>query len=169
PTSPGNVQKKLTLRVYYPLKGLMNEVSFPPGITINQARDICLLRFNLWHQALVLVADASGEPEASVEDTTNLPLSDGHRHKNNGTEGAVQDDASISSESTSATTNTSSSFRQFLKKNSQKSPLLPISPTTPNTNYGVSKSIKTRKSASEVSTNLNIGGGNGGNPMNINS
>ncbi|KAJ1818941.1 hypothetical protein LPJ56_003746 [Coemansia sp. RSA 2599] len=42
----------ITLNVRYVAKDLWRKVTFPPGITVTQARDICMLRFNVWQQTL---------------------------------------------------------------------------------------------------------------------
>ncbi|PIA18117.1 hypothetical protein COEREDRAFT_80050 [Coemansia reversa NRRL 1564] len=42
----------ITLNVRYVAKDMWRKVAFPPGITVTQARDICMLRFNVWQQTL---------------------------------------------------------------------------------------------------------------------
>ncbi|KAJ2778444.1 hypothetical protein GGI15_004174 [Coemansia interrupta] len=47
-----NMGTSITLNVRYVAKDLWRKVTFPPGITVTQARDICMLRFNVWQQTL---------------------------------------------------------------------------------------------------------------------
>ncbi|ORX69945.1 hypothetical protein DL89DRAFT_267187 [Linderina pennispora] len=63
----------ITLHVRYVAKDMWRKVTFPPGITVTQARDICMLRFNIWQQTM-LANEATGEliggsdQRASVDD-----------------------------------------------------------------------------------------------------
>ncbi|KAJ1723334.1 hypothetical protein LPJ53_002333 [Coemansia erecta] len=47
-----NMGTSITLNVRYVAKDMWRKVTFPPGITVTQARDICMLRFNVWQQTL---------------------------------------------------------------------------------------------------------------------
>ncbi|KAJ2462860.1 hypothetical protein GGI02_005363 [Coemansia sp. RSA 2322] len=38
--------------MYYSEEKVWRKVSFPPGVTAGQARDICMLRFNVWHRVM---------------------------------------------------------------------------------------------------------------------
>ncbi|KAJ2883463.1 hypothetical protein IWW38_005543, partial [Coemansia aciculifera] len=40
------------LNVFYSEAKLWRKISFPPGVTVGQARDICMLRFNVWHRVM---------------------------------------------------------------------------------------------------------------------
>ncbi|KAJ2797063.1 hypothetical protein H4R20_005327, partial [Coemansia guatemalensis] len=55
----------ITLNVRYVAKDMWRKVTFPPGITVTQARDICMLRFNVWQQTLAqgTSPDAAGNTE----------------------------------------------------------------------------------------------------------
>ncbi|KAJ2404929.1 hypothetical protein GGI10_005452, partial [Coemansia sp. RSA 2530] len=52
------VMSGIWLNVYYSEEKQWRKISFPPGITVGQARDICMLRFNVWHR--VMERDMSG-------------------------------------------------------------------------------------------------------------
>ncbi|KAJ2726553.1 hypothetical protein GGI07_000495 [Coemansia sp. Benny D115] len=65
-----SIGTSITLNMRYVAKDMWRKVTFPPGITVTQARDICMLRFNIWQQTLalndnaelaVLLADDVGE------------------------------------------------------------------------------------------------------------
>ncbi|KAJ2814238.1 hypothetical protein H4S07_000037 [Coemansia furcata] len=55
-TSQGNsrplVMSGVWLNVFYSEEKQWRKISFPPGITVGQARDICMLRFNVWHRVM---------------------------------------------------------------------------------------------------------------------
>ncbi|KAJ1960447.1 hypothetical protein GGI12_003799, partial [Dipsacomyces acuminosporus] len=51
----------ITLNVRYVAKDIWRKVTFPPGITVTQARDICMLRLNIWQQTLPQ-GEEGGEP-----------------------------------------------------------------------------------------------------------
>ncbi|KAJ2078010.1 hypothetical protein H4R24_004766 [Coemansia sp. RSA 988] len=55
----------ITLNVRYVAKDMWRKVAFPPGITVTQARDICMLRFNVWQQTL----GQNTSPGATAGDT----------------------------------------------------------------------------------------------------
>ncbi|KAJ2744314.1 hypothetical protein GGI20_003071 [Coemansia sp. BCRC 34301] len=40
------------LSVFYSEEKQWRKISFPPGVTVGQARDICMLRFNVWHRVM---------------------------------------------------------------------------------------------------------------------
>ncbi|KAJ2096010.1 hypothetical protein GGI16_005007 [Coemansia sp. S142-1] len=42
----------ITINVRYVAKDMWRKVTFPPGITVTQARDICMLRFSIWQQTM---------------------------------------------------------------------------------------------------------------------
>ncbi|KAJ1677003.1 hypothetical protein EV182_007081, partial [Spiromyces aspiralis] len=48
--SYSNYHPSLVLNVRFVSRDRWKRVTFPPGITVTQARDICLLRFGLWQQ-----------------------------------------------------------------------------------------------------------------------
>ncbi|KAI9506799.1 hypothetical protein BX070DRAFT_218567 [Coemansia spiralis] len=60
----------VTLNVRYVAKDMWRKVTFPPGITVTQARDICMLRFNIWQQTLDTGADSAIGTPCSVDGAT---------------------------------------------------------------------------------------------------
>ncbi|KAJ2004928.1 hypothetical protein GGI02_001480 [Coemansia sp. RSA 2322] len=50
----------ITLNVRYVAKDMWRKVTFPPGITVTQARDICMLRFSIWQQTMYSEGGADG-------------------------------------------------------------------------------------------------------------
>ncbi|KAJ1741950.1 hypothetical protein LPJ78_003328 [Coemansia sp. RSA 989] len=56
-----NFGTSITLNVRYVAKDMWKKVTFPPGITVTQARDICMLRFNVWQQTLTQEEIAGNE------------------------------------------------------------------------------------------------------------
>ncbi|KAJ2401321.1 hypothetical protein GGI23_001475 [Coemansia sp. RSA 2559] len=63
PPTPMSLGTSMTVNVRYVAKDQWRKVTFPPGITVTQARDICMLRFNIWQQSL----------DPSVEATVDTP------------------------------------------------------------------------------------------------
>lgn len=61
-----NLGTSITLHVRYVAKDMWRKVTFPPGITVTQARDICMLRFNIWQQTL-----AEGAPDHEDRSSTD--------------------------------------------------------------------------------------------------
>ncbi|KAJ2714061.1 hypothetical protein H4R19_001924, partial [Coemansia spiralis] len=71
----------ITLNIRYVAKDMWRKVTFPPGVTVTQARDICMLRFNVWQQTL-----ASNEAlEPAARDQEQPPVQGPRR----GTAGAI--------------------------------------------------------------------------------
>ncbi|KAJ1859846.1 hypothetical protein LPJ73_001661, partial [Coemansia sp. RSA 2703] len=66
-----NMGTSVTLNVRYVAKDLWRKVTFPPGITVTQARDICMLRFNVWQQTL------SHDDDPEMTEITGTDNSDG--------------------------------------------------------------------------------------------
>ncbi|KAJ1899853.1 hypothetical protein LPJ66_001856 [Kickxella alabastrina] len=74
----------ITLNMRYVAKDMWRKVTFPPGITVTQARDLCMLRFNIWQQImncnenadLAFVTTSDGGPETqhrpSIDDPNNI-------------------------------------------------------------------------------------------------
>ncbi|KAJ1818022.1 hypothetical protein LPJ60_004535 [Coemansia sp. RSA 2675] len=50
----------ITINVRYVAKDMWRKVTFPPGITVTQARDICMLRFSIWQQTMYQEGGAEG-------------------------------------------------------------------------------------------------------------
>ncbi|KAJ1667318.1 hypothetical protein IW140_001947 [Coemansia sp. RSA 1813] len=65
PTTPMSMGTSMTVNVRYVAKDMWRKVTFPPGITVTQARDICMLRFNIWQQSL----ETSPEPAVDTPST----------------------------------------------------------------------------------------------------
>ncbi|KAJ2871980.1 hypothetical protein GGH93_004387 [Coemansia aciculifera] len=71
-TSQGSgplVMSGIWLNVYYSEEKQWRKISFPPGITVGQARDICMLRFNVWHRVMerdMLSVKGEGNAESIV-------------------------------------------------------------------------------------------------------
>ncbi|KAJ1755613.1 hypothetical protein LPJ58_004131 [Coemansia sp. RSA 1591] len=61
-----NFGTSIAINVRYVAKDMWRKVTFPPGITVTQARDICMLRFNVWQQTLAHETDeqAGSEPKS---------------------------------------------------------------------------------------------------------
>ncbi|KAJ2159286.1 hypothetical protein GGF46_003122 [Coemansia sp. RSA 552] len=56
----------IALNVRYVAKDMWRKVTFPPGITVTQARDICMLRFNVWQQTLAQSEAAASEGSSAT-------------------------------------------------------------------------------------------------------
>ncbi|KAJ2546239.1 hypothetical protein EV175_005675 [Coemansia sp. RSA 1933] len=65
PTTPMSMGASVAVNVRYVAKDQWRKVTFPPGITVTQARDICMLRFNIWQQSL----ETGAEPTADTPST----------------------------------------------------------------------------------------------------
>ncbi|KAJ1834199.1 hypothetical protein LPJ63_002125 [Coemansia sp. RSA 2711] len=67
-----NFGTSITLNVRYVAKDMWRKVTFPPGITVTQARDICMLRFNVWQQTLAHDGTNANTHEASGPKETRV-------------------------------------------------------------------------------------------------
>ncbi|KAJ2747051.1 hypothetical protein GGI20_000855 [Coemansia sp. BCRC 34301] len=56
----------ITLNVRYVAKDMWRKVTFPPGITVTQARDICMLRFSIWQQTMNQESGAEGGADGGI-------------------------------------------------------------------------------------------------------
>ncbi|KAJ2550078.1 hypothetical protein EV175_004201 [Coemansia sp. RSA 1933] len=50
--SGGTMKAAVTLHVHYPADDAWRVVAFPPGVLVGQARDICMLKFNVWRRIM---------------------------------------------------------------------------------------------------------------------
>ncbi|KAJ1670737.1 hypothetical protein GGF38_001309 [Coemansia sp. RSA 25] len=66
----------ITLSVRYVAKDLWRKVTFPPGITVTQARDICMLRFSIWQQTMYQEGGAEGSTDGSISMGYQRPSTD---------------------------------------------------------------------------------------------
>ncbi|KAJ1795615.1 hypothetical protein LPJ59_004246, partial [Coemansia sp. RSA 2399] len=48
----GAMKAPVTVNVHYPADDVWRVVVFPPGVLVDQARDICMLKFNVWHRIM---------------------------------------------------------------------------------------------------------------------
>ncbi|KAJ2889989.1 hypothetical protein IWW38_004380, partial [Coemansia aciculifera] len=66
----------ITLNVRYVAKDMWRKVTFPPGITVTQARDICMLRFSIWQQTMYQECGAESSADGSVAMGYQRPSTD---------------------------------------------------------------------------------------------
>ncbi|KAJ2510892.1 hypothetical protein GGI11_005317, partial [Coemansia sp. RSA 2049] len=57
----------VTVHVHYPADDAWKLVMFPPGVSVGQARDICLLKFNVWRRIMEREQREHGPTEGSAE------------------------------------------------------------------------------------------------------
>ncbi|KAJ2773632.1 hypothetical protein IWQ57_001209 [Coemansia nantahalensis] len=89
------IGSSITLNIRYVAKDMWRKVTFPPGVTVTQARDICMLRFNVWQQTL-----ASSE---ALEPAGRGPEPDQHEQSPPGPGGARRGTAGTISPTRGAT------------------------------------------------------------------
>ncbi|KAJ2617716.1 hypothetical protein EV177_000394 [Coemansia sp. RSA 1804] len=73
-TASINMGTSMTVNVRYVARDMWRKVTFPPGITVTQARDICMLRFNIWQQTL----GSATEPMVDTPSTAVGAIFDQH-------------------------------------------------------------------------------------------
>ncbi|KAJ1965176.1 hypothetical protein GGI12_000952 [Dipsacomyces acuminosporus] len=76
----------LTLSVYYASQGLWKNISFPPNVSISQAQDLCMLRFNVWQHVIEREVARSNK---SVSSLSTSILSDSQQQQD------LDDDTSL--------------------------------------------------------------------------
>ncbi|KAJ1663752.1 hypothetical protein IW140_004646 [Coemansia sp. RSA 1813] len=52
PSGTGATKASVTVHVHYPVDDAWRQVVFPPGVSVGQARDICMLKFNVWRRIM---------------------------------------------------------------------------------------------------------------------
>ncbi|KAJ1727296.1 hypothetical protein LPJ72_006008 [Coemansia sp. Benny D160-2] len=57
----------VTVHVHYPADDAWKLVMFPPGVSVGQARDICLLKFNVWRRIMEREQRENGTAVGSTE------------------------------------------------------------------------------------------------------
>ncbi|KAJ2359085.1 hypothetical protein GGF43_000369 [Coemansia sp. RSA 2618] len=58
----------LWLNVHYVLGEVRKRISFPPGMLVSQARDLCMLRFGVWQEIMQREADAKAVETGGVDE-----------------------------------------------------------------------------------------------------
>ncbi|KAI9503495.1 hypothetical protein BX070DRAFT_224002 [Coemansia spiralis] len=95
----------VTMHVHYPVDNAWRVVVFPPGVSIGQARDICMLKFNVWHRVMELEMMASTQNQDS---SASAPFDHKQGKKKKSGNGLLDDDSVSATASTSSSSGCSS-------------------------------------------------------------